>query len=100
VLVHVISFKKLRAYFSKETNARVALQDWYKKATKAEWDNFADLRNTFNTADSVGNGRFVFNVKGNHYRVVAIVRFKFMKVLIGWVGNQRDYDKIKDIEKL
>jgi len=98
--VHVISFKKLRDYFSKETNAKVALQDWYKKTTKAEWNSFTDLKNTFNSADSVGNGRFVFYVKGNHYRVVAIVRFKFKKVLIRWVGNYRDYDKIKNIAKL
>jgi len=98
--VHVISFKKLRDYFSKETNAKVALQDWYKKTTKAEWNSFTDLKNTFNSADSVGNDRFVFYVKGNHYRVVAIVRFKFKKVLIRWVGNYRDYDKIKNIAKL
>lgn len=100
VLVHVISFKKLREYFLKETNAKVALQDWYKKTNKAEWDSFSDLKNTFNSADSVGNGRFVFNVKGNHYRIVAVVRFKFKKVLIRWVGNHKDYSKIKNIDKL
>ncbi|WP_445734647.1 type II toxin-antitoxin system HigB family toxin [Mariniflexile sp.] len=67
---------------------------------KAEWDGLADLKNTFNSADNVGNGRFVFNVKGNHYRIVAIVRFKFKKVLIRWVGSHKNYDKIKDIDKL
>lgn len=65
--VHVISFKKLREYFSKETNAKVALQDWYKKANKAEYDSFTDSKHTFNLADSVGNGKFVFKLKGNHY---------------------------------
>ena len=98
--MHVISFKKLREYFLKETNAKVALQDWYKKANKAEWDSFADLKTTFNSADNVGNGRFVFNVKGNHYRIVAIVRFKFKKVLIRWVGSHKDYARIKNIDKL
>jgi len=98
--VHVISFKTLREYFSKEANAKVALQDWYKKANKAEWDNFADLKNTFNSADNFRNGRVVFNVKGNYYRIVAVVRFKFKKVLIRWVGNHGDYDRIKNIDKL
>ncbi len=87
-------------YFSKETSATTALRDWFKITKKAEWDSFADLKNTFNSADNVGNGRFVFNVKGNHYRIVAIVRFKFKKVLIRWVGSHKDYDKIKDIDKL
>lgn len=98
--MHIISFKKLKDYFSKETSATTALRDWFKITKKAEWDSFADLKNTFNSADNVGNGRFVFNVKGNHYRIVAIVRFKFKKVLIRWVGSHKDYDKIKDIDKL
>ncbi|MEO5788928.1 MAG: type II toxin-antitoxin system HigB family toxin [Gelidibacter sp.] len=97
--MHIISFKKLRDFFSKETNATTALRDWYIITKKAEWDSFADLKNTFNSADNVGNGRFVFNVKGNHDRIVAIVRFKFKKVLIRWVGSHKDYDKIKNIDK-
>ncbi len=98
--MHVISFRKLREYFSKETNAAAALKEWYHKAAKAEWENFADVKSTFNTADNVGNNRFVFNIKGNHYRIVAIVRFKFKKVLIRWVGNHKDYEKLKNIDKL
>jgi len=98
--VHVVSFKTLRDYFSKEPSARVALQDWYRRTKKAEWESYADLKNTFNSADNVGNNRYVFNIKGNHYRIVAIVRFKYKKVLIRWIGNHRDYDKIKNIDKL
>jgi mRNA interferase HigB len=98
--MHVISFKKLREYFEKETNSKVALQDWFKRAKKAEWDNYSDLKNTFNSADNVGNNRYVFNIKGNHYRVVAIVRFSIKRVFIRWVGNHSEYNRIKDINKL
>ena len=99
-MVHVISFKKLRDYFSKETNAKVALQDWYKRTKKAEWESFADLKNTFNSADNVGNNRYEFNIKGNHYRIVAIVLFKIKRVYIRWVGNHKDYSRLKNIDKL
>ncbi len=98
--MNVISFKMLRDYFTKEPNARVALQDWHKRTRKADWNSFADVKNTFNSVDNVGNSRYVFNIKGNHYRIIAIVRFKFKKVLIRWVGNHRDYDKLKNIDKL
>ena len=98
--MHIISFKKLKEFFSKDNNSKVALQDWFKIAKKADWNNFSDLKNTFNTADNVGNNRFVFNIKGNHYRIVAIVRFNIKRVFIRWVGNHNDYDKIKDINKL
>lgn len=98
--MHVILFRKLREYFEKETNARVALQDWFKKTTKADWNNFSEIRNTFNSADNVGNNRYVFNVKGNHYRIVAIVNFKIKRVFIRWVGNYKNYNRIKNIDKL
>lgn len=98
--MHVISFKKLKEDFSKENNAHTALRDWYKTTMKAEWENFADLRNTFNSAESVGNDRFVFNIKGNHYRIVAIVIFKVKRVYIRWVGNHKDYNRIKNIDTI
>lgn len=98
--MHIISFRKLREYFIKETNAKTALEDWNKRTKKAEWKNFADIKNTFNSVDNVGNDRYVFNVKGNHYRIVAIVLFKIKRVYIRWVGNHKDYDRLKDIDKL
>lgn len=98
--MHVISFKKLKEYSSKETNAKTALQDWFKITKKAEWENFSDLRNTFNSADSVGHDRYVFNIKGNHYRIVAIVLFKVKRVYIRWIGNHNDYNRIKNIDTL
>jgi len=98
--MHIISFKKLRDYFSKQTNATTAMRDWYKITKKAEWNNFADIKHTFNSADAVGNDRYIFNVKGNQYRIVVIVLFKIKRVYIRWVGSHKDYDKIKHIDKL
>jgi mRNA interferase HigB len=98
--MHIISFKKIRDFFLKEPNSRVGLQDWFKIAKKSNWDNFADLKNTFNSVDNVGNNRYVFNIKGNNYRVVAIIRFNIKRVFIRWIGKHKDYDNLKDINKL
>ena len=98
--MHIISFKKLREYYTKETNSKVALQDWHKRAKKADWSNFSEIKNTFNSADNVGNNRYVFNIKGNHYRIVAIVKFSIKRVFIRWIGNHADYNKIKNINTL
>ena len=76
-----------------------ALLDWYKTAKKSDWNNYAELKNTFNSADNVGNNRYVFNIKGNNYRIVAIVRFNINRVFIRWVGNHKDYDKLNNIDK-
>ena len=58
------------------------------------WTCFADIKQTFNSVDYVGNNRFVFNIKGNNYRIVAIVIFASKKVYIRFVGNHKEYDKI------
>ena len=96
----IISFRKLREFFEEDSNSKVALQDWHKRAGKAEWNDFSDIKKTFNTVDSVGNSRFVFNVKGNHYRIVALILFQIKRVYIRWVGTHKDYDKIKNIDKI
>ena len=98
--MHVISFRKLREFFEKDPNSKVALQDWHKRAGKADWDNFSDIKKTFNSVDSVGNSRFVFNVKGNHYRIVALILFQIKSVYIRWVGTHKDYNNIKNIDKI
>ena len=99
-MMHVISFKKLKDFFIKDVNSRVGLQDWYKRSKKADWQNFSDIKKTFNSVDSVGNDRYVFNIKGNHYRIIAIVRFSLKRIFIRWVGSHKEYDKLKNIDKL
>ncbi len=87
-------------FFEKDPNSKVALQDWHKRASKADWDNLSDIKKTSYSVDSVGNSRFVINVKGNHYRIVALVLFQIKRVYIRWVGTHKDYDKIKNIDKI
>lgn len=98
--VRVISKKILVNFYSKHADTQTALEDWYRKVTKADWNNFSDLRNTFNSADSVGNKRYVFNIKGNNYRLVVIVLFVAKQVYIRFVGTHNDYDKIEDIQNV
>jgi mRNA interferase HigB len=98
--MHIVSFRKLREYFEEDPNSKVALQDWYKRAGKADWDKFSDIKKSFNSVDSIGNSRFVFNVKGNHYRIIAQILFKVKRVYIRWVGKHKDSEKIKYIDKI
>ena len=48
----------------------------------------------FNSADYVGNGRFVFNIRGNKYRLVASVAFSTRTVYIKFIGTHSEYDAI------
>lgn len=90
--MRIISFATIREYVKKHTDADVPLRDWCKKTEKAEWKCLADIKQTFNSVDYVGNDRFVFNIKGNDYRLVAIVLFAAKKVFIRFIGTHKEYD--------
>lgn len=71
--MRVISFAAIRDFIAVHADAEQPLKDWYKAVSKAYWRNFSDIKQTFNTVDYVGNDRYVFDIKGNNYRIVAIV---------------------------
>ena len=53
---------------------------------------------SFNSADILGKGcnRFVFDIAGNHYRMICKYTFgeKEVHLFIYWLGTHAEYDKI------
>lgn len=81
--------------FSKtHPDALSALTKWYDETKSADWKDFNDLKKTFNTADIVANDRYVFNIKGNKYRLIALIIFGARTVFILFIGTHKAYDKI------
>lgn len=103
--MHVIAKSALVRFWSglpkgKTTDAaKAALTEWYTTVSDADWNSFSDIRSTFNTADYVKDGKVVFDVGGNKFRVVGLIGFKSKRVFILFVGTHVDYDKI-DVAKL
>lgn len=98
--MRVISFAMLREFAATHPDALEPLRDWYKKVTRTHWQNITDMRKDFRTVDYVGNDRYVFDIKGNTYRLVTIVLFVNQKVYLRFVGTHAEYDKIKDIQNI
>ena len=48
----------------------------------------------FRSVDAVGNQHFVFNIHGNKYRLVVVVKFVMGYVFIRFVGTHQEYEKI------
>jgi mRNA interferase HigB len=71
-----------------------ALNEWFIKTKAAEWTCFADVKNTFNSVDAVGNDNYVFNIKGNQYRLIVRIIFPVRTVFIRFFGTHAEYDKI------
>lgn len=98
--MRIIAKKTLVAFYREHHDAEVALKEWYAKTEDADWNSFAQVKQTFNSADSVGNNRVVFNIKGNRYRLVTLVLFHIKMVYIRFIGTHKEYDEIKDIKNI
>ncbi len=93
--MRVVTKKKIVEYYLKHSTSKTALELWYKTTSKAEWDNLNELKQHFRTTDYVGNNRVVFNIKGNDFRLIAIIIYISKKVYVRWVGTHAEYDKIE-----
>lgn len=70
------------------------MRAWYKEAKAAKWQDPADIKRRYRSASFLANSRVVFNIKGNRYRLVVVVRYEFGIVYIRFVGTHSDYDRI------
>lgn len=92
--MRIISKSKLVEYYTNHADAETALEEWHTKTKEAEWTSFADMKETFNSVDSVGNQHYVFNIKGNNYRLVVVIKLTIKTVYIRFIGTHAEYDKI------
>jgi mRNA interferase HigB len=88
----LISNKPLREFATSHPDAEVPLQAWRRLIERGDFDSFAALRATFASVDKVGS-RFVFNIGGNKYRLVAAIAFQPRIVWVKAVLTHSDYDK-------
>jgi mRNA interferase HigB len=90
----VVSTKILREFWEEHPDVETALKIWYKTVEKADWTDSHDIKNDFGSADPIGDNRVIFNIKGNQYRIIAIVIYRNHRVYIRWIGTHKQYDKI------
>ena len=90
----VISKTKLTDFGQQHADAIAALNDWWEKTKRADWASMSDVKRTFNSVDYVGNDRYVFNIKGNRYRLVAMIFFDIRTLYIRFIDTHAAYDKI------
>ncbi len=81
-------------FSEKHADVLVPLLEWYDNVLQADWGHFMDVKSTFNSVDFVGNDRFVFNIKGNRYRLVVLIHFSIRTVYVKFIGTHAEYAKI------
>ena len=92
--MHVISRKKLNEAALRHSEIEPALDAWFRITKKAVWQNLADVRKTFASADAVEKWT-VFNIKGNKYRLITEINYRFGRIYIRQVLTHAQYDQEK-----
>lgn len=98
--MRIVTYKRIKEFTEKHASSKTALNVWYHFVSEREWENLNELKRDLNNIDYVGNHRFVFNIKGNDFRLVAIISFNAKKVFIRFIGTHAEYDKIQDIKNI
>lgn len=94
--MRIISVGRLKAFWEqpRHADAEQPLRTWIRVVRSAEWRFPPDVKRVFNSADILRDGRVVFDIGGNKYRLVAWVNYDYGVVYVRFIGTHRQYDAI------
>lgn len=81
-------------FVQKHSQSAKPLNRWIESVSNAQWKNHSELKEAFPSADYVKNGRYVFNIGGNKFRLVAVVIFIGGVMNIRFIGTHEEYNQI------
>ena len=67
---------------------------WFQHVSSADWKSPADVKADLGTASILKDGRVVFNLAGNKYRLVVWINYPFHVVYVRFIGTHKQYDQI------
>ena len=96
--MRIITKRTLQTFWERHPDAEGPLQIWYDQVSKDDWERPTQVRERYANARIIGNYRLVFNIKGNHYRLVVSVFYPGREVYIRFIGTHAEYDRINPEE--
>jgi mRNA interferase HigB len=100
--MRIVSKGTLRAFWEKPEyrDSEQQLKAWYKAISEKNWSSPHEITNYFLDSDQVGNGRVVFNICRNKYRLIVFFRYEIQIGYVRFIGKHKHYDKIDDIKNI
>ena len=92
--MRIIAVRQLKAFWDQHPDAEQPLLAWIDEARNAAWSNPGQIKEHYRSASILKNRRVVFNIKGNDYRLVVLVRYDKGLLFVKFVGTHSQYDKI------
>ena len=92
--LRIIAKKILRNFWDIHPDSEQQLKAWYQETSKAGWTSPNQIKKEYPSASFLANNRVVFNIKGNHYRLIVKISNDYQMVWIRFIGTHAAYDKI------
>jgi mRNA interferase HigB len=95
--MRIIALSTLKAFWEENpayADAKGPLLSWYRHAVKADWAKPSDVKADFGNASILKDGRVVFNIAGNKYRLVIWINYAYRVVYIRFIGTHVQYDQL------
>ena len=94
LMKRIVAKSTLREYWEKHADSEQYLKTWYDTAKSAKWSSPNDVKQTYVSASILKNGRVVFNIKGNSYRLIVKFNYEKQWAFIRFIGTHAEYDII------
>ena len=92
--MRVIAKSTLRDFWNDRKDCEQQLKSWYNEAEKSNWSSPIEIKSEFPSSSILQNNRVVFNIKGNTYRLIVKINYKYGIMWIRFIGTHGEYDKI------
>jgi mRNA interferase HigB len=95
--MRIIALSTLKAFWEENpayADAKEPLLSWYRHAVKADWAKPSDVKANFGNASILKDGRVIFNIAGNKYRLVVWINYAYRVVYIRFIGTHVQYDQL------
>ena len=92
--MNLVAVRILREFWDRFPDSKQHLKAWVDEVRKATWTQPGDIKERYRSASILKNRRVVFNIKGNDYRLVVAVAYRFQAVYVKFIGTHSQYDEI------
>jgi mRNA interferase HigB len=95
--MRVIALSTLKAFWEvnpKYADAKGPTLAWYRHTLHADWSSPVDVKGDCCNASVLKDGRVVFNIGGNKYRLVVWINYAHRVVYVRFIGTHSQYDRI------
>ena len=95
--MRIIALSTLKVFWeasSEYNDIKEPIMAWYRHALNADWDKPSKVKADFGHSSILKDGRVVFNICGNKYRLVVWINYDYRVIYIRFIGTHQQYDKI------